>query len=641
MRKAFLLFLFCIPLVLRGQEPSCDQEVEKKALHFYELAGEAIKKSDFKTAEINVRKALEVQEDYVDANLLLAHLALKKKSNAYIKAFQSVITTCPEKSPEAYYHLGLYMFDQRSYDTAAVYFEKYLSIFTPKDSTLKISQRLKELSLFRANAMSHPVPFDPVSVPGISTPADEYLGIVTPDNEMAFFTRRYNKEVRSTVSSQLVEEFTCSHFKNGEFDSGTPMPMPFNQNNNEGGPTVTIDNRSLYFTICRREFNEVNCDIWFSQNKNGRWSEITNLGDLVNDPHQWDSQPSISSDGKVLYFSSGRDGGFGGFDIYKCEKNENGKWGAPVNMGPLINTSGNEKSPFMHSDSRTLYFSSDGWPGMGGYDIFMSQMDDSSNFKNPLNIGYPINSESDDLGFFVSTDGKTGFFASNKLQGKGGYDIYSFYLYPEVRPQRVLFIKGQVKSGSDGRPVQGTVEFEDKNTRKKYSVEVDSASGTYVSALNFKHDYSMTVKGHDQVPVTHYFSTTDTSLSTFKKMDVTLEKIENGKSYVLNDVTFSTNSYTLNDTAKTVLNSFVDFLQEQPALHVSIEGHTDNVNDASSNQALSENRAKAVYAYLIENGIEESRLKYKGWGETKPVADNTSPQGRAKNRRTEFIILNK
>ncbi len=506
--------------------------------------------------------------------------------------------------------------------------------------------RLQDFSKFYADMLGNPVPFDPKPVPGISTEYDEYLPIISPDNEMALFTRKIKSAPRKediTPQASYKEKFMFSLRRDGEFDRGSLMPPPFNQHDNEGGATITINNKMLYYTLCMytQDKRYYNCDICSSEKINGVWSDIKSIGANVNMENTWESQPSVTSDGKTLYFVSDRGGGFGGYDIYKTQKNDAGEWSSPENLGATINTAGNEKSPFIHTDSQTLYFSSDGLMGLGGYDIFYSRLDSNNVWSKPKNIGYPINSYNDDLGFFVSTDGQYGYFASNKFDGFGGWDLYSFNLYEEARPEKVLLVKGKITDEDNEGFKNARVELKNVKSKKVVQIDVDSITGEYYAAVIFRNDYIMTVKKKGYVQETNYISKINPRFAKPLNMFVALEPIEVGKSYRLNDIYFDFNSTELKPESKEVISEFHDFLTDNPTLKVSIEGHTDNIGNINDNQLLSENRAKAVYEYLIQIGIEKSRVKYKGFGESKPVDTNSTEEGRARNRRTEFVIIEK
>ena len=361
------------------------------------------------------------------------------------------------------------------------------------------------------------------------------------------------------------------------------------------------------------------------------------MGDHVNDKKQWDSQPSLAPDGKTLYFASYRDSVYGTSDIFVTTKN-NGSFSRAT---PLpINTNGNEKSPFIHPDSRTLYFSSDSLPGMGGFDIYMVKKE-GNKWGKPVNLGYPINTEADEVGFFVSTDGKYGYFATNKLSGAGGYDIYSFELPTDKRPEKVLFVKGQVKGVNDEIPLAAKIELRNLSTSEIMDVDYDSLTGDYASVVMFDADYIMTVKKEGYAYTSEYFSKEDTSLKTVVNRELDVQKMAVGQAYKLNNILFASASAELNTPSKNIISDFASFLRENPKMIVAIHGHTDSAGDADANMKLSQNRAKSVYNFLIESGIGASRLSYKGFGQTKPVAGNESEENRAQNRRTEFVIINK
>ena len=506
---------------------------------------------------------------------------------------------------------------------------------------------LLNYSKFYINMIQHPVPFKPVVVEGISTSENEYLASFSPDNLIAFYTRvkKIMPDRNSLVQTpRLKEVFMYSdEIEPGLYGEGEEMPDPFNIYDNEGGASLTADNNQLYYTVCKKNSQSgyENCDIYFSENVNGEWSKIKPLSDKINKANSWESQPSISTDGKTLYFISDRQGGYGGYDIYKSTMEDNGEWGAPVNLGPTINSKGNEKSPFIHPDGITLYFSSDGWPGMGGYDIFYSKLDDNGAFSKPVNLGYPINSPDNEIGFFVSTDGTKGYFASNKFSGKGGWDLYSFDLYEEARPEKVLFIKGTVKDESSTLPVKAKIELRNVETKKVSEIPLDTNTGKYVAVTPFKNDYVMTIKKEGYVSESKYIAKTDTVFSAPANIDMDIKPIELNKSYRINDIYFDFNSFQLNPESKIVLDQFIEFLNFNPSLDIEIQGHTDNIGNDAENLKLSANRAKAVYDYLVQMGISSERLTYKGFGKTKPVATNETEEGRAKNRRTVFLITKK
>lgn len=324
-----------------------------------------------------------------------------------------------------------------------------------------------------------------------------------------------------------------------------------------------------------------------------------------------------------------------------------GQWSPPINLGPKINTPGDEKTPFIHSDSETLYFSSSGHPGFGGYDIFYVRRDEKGEWIDPINIGAPINSPADDTGFFVSTDTKTGYFFSfedeGKVRGKGvgRYDLYSFDLYQEARPQQVALVRGEVKDES-GNAVSGAiVEVKDTKTQRVSLATVDSSSGTYMMAVKTKNNYVVTAKKDGIAFNTKLVKGADLAATPMepKQINLDVREAKAGSSFVIDNILYNTNSAELQQDSYLVLESFARYLKENPKITVEIQGHTDNVGNPKDNEALSSNRAYSVKKVLEDYGVEASRIRAKGFGASKPVADNKTDAGRAKNRRTEFLIL--
>jgi len=638
--------------ILTIETDSCKIKLDRKTEKFYEEGIDYLKKGSYSLAGQQMRNVIKSEPGCVDAYFVMGLIDFKKPDNNFKEAaknFQKVVELCPGYDVYAYYYLGEIFYGQEKFELAAQNLTEFLKDVgkIKKDEDYNRAEELLKYSKFYLEMIKSPVPFEPKVVEGISTPGNEYLPILSPDNQMALFTReiKIDPDKNSLVQEvKMKEKFIFSMRKeNGQFDEGQEMPEPFNINDNEGGATLTADNNTLCYTVCKYDQVKkyLNCDIFVSENVGGEWSPIRSISDKINLPGSWESQPSISADGRTLYFVSDRTGGFGGYDIYRSIKNDAGVWGTPINLGPMINSKGNEKSPFIHPDGKTLYFSSDGLMGMGGYDIFYAKLEDNGAWSKPKNIGYPINSPEDEVGLFVSTDGKQGFFASNKLKGKGGWDLYSFDLYNAARPERVLFIKGNVKSESSEEPLKARIELKNVETKLISSIPMDTLTGNYVAVAPFNSDYIMTVKQADHVYESKYISKVDSVFKIPAKVDMDLKPIELNKSYRINDIYFPFNSFDLTRESKVVIDQLIDFLNENNTISIQVQGYTDNIGTDASNLKLSESRAQSVYNYLIEQGIVEARLTYKGFGKSMPVAVNDTEEGRAKNRRTVFVITRK
>jgi len=617
-----------------------------------------------------LKQAIELDPDYIDATFYYAEELIK--TEVYQQApfapaavyFQKVIQACPHYHSDPYYFIGFSYYEQEKYEDAVTYLQKFLNFkdddekkFSKKyDDYLYEAKQMIKYAKFYQDIYKHPVPFDPYPVTGLSTKWDEYLACISPDNQYAFFTRKlpFNTMEQSYSAENSLREFfmKSQRVKDGEFAEGNKMPSPpFNQGRNEGGPSITIDDKHLYFTICKDVgTSTLNCDLYYCDLQNNKdWGEITNMGPQVNDADAWDSQPSISADGLTLYFASDRKGGYGKVDIWTTTKDPiTGEWAKAVNMGPTINTPGNDKSPFIHSDSHTLYFSSDGRFGIGGYDIFYSRADSSGKWGEPKNIGYPINSTGDDLGFFVSTDGKTGYFCSNdpnRVSGRGigGWDIFKFALYSDARPQHVKLLEISTKD-ADGTPLEGaTVSITNARTKENITLINDTNNGVAraIVSAEKKDDYVVTVKKMSFAFTSTTISTADTTTLQPPTLNLQMKEVAVGSNYTLNNIYYKTNSAELEAISIAVIEQFTKYLKDNPNIKIKIVGYTDNVGKDQDNLALSKDRAFTVMQTLQQDGISADRLSFQGMGAANPVASNNTEEGRQQNRRTEFIITEK
>ena len=648
------IFIFCLLLVcqfvpLHGQdkEDPCPLSDNKKARKLYEKALD-VARNDKTEARSILKEALDLDSEFGRANFVMADLLIKQKRVADAEPYlRTVARVCPDLDPMVFFRLGSIAFENKNWKESQGFLKTFVDSRSKKEAEKSEARTMIQACDFYLQGYANPVPFNPVPLAEISTAADEYLPVITPDNEMAYFTRSTFLEEKFTggINTERKRQERFSYAPNSgsnSFQAGTPMPAPFNMNNNEGGASLSADNRYMFFTICKNDGgDQLNCDLFYTVFQNGAWSEIKNAGPNINGKDTWESQPSLSSDGRTLYFASNRVGGLGGIDIWKSTKDGKGNWGVPENLGPRINTDGNEKSPFFHSDGQTLYFSSTGHLGYGGYDIYLSKLSKDTGWVKPRNIGYPINSERDDLGFFVSTDGKYGYFASDKLKGNGGWDVYSFELYKEARPERVLFVSGALRDENNQVISDAKVEIKNTRTREVTTVEVDSLTGKYVAVVAFNEDHILTVKQPGKAFTSQYFSAADSSLGKPMKMDLKVEEIKVGKPYKLNNIYFKTSSSLLNPETIIIIEELTKFLQENKTVNIAIHGHTDNAGNAADNLKLSADRAKMVFDLLVLNGIDASRLSYKGFGATRPIASNLTEKGKALNRRTEFMVTGK
>lgn len=670
-RRLFILLIILTVGFFRSyaqfDDDFCNDIDDKKLIKSFQKGVQLLNDGKMNDAELIFAKIIDEEPEFTEAWVASSEINYSKYKSAkdpksqnnyysrYVKCLESVAKLCPSyQNYEVCYTLGKIFFSHDKLDVAKTYLKTYIDngkkgtkYYSDAESTYHYMEQY-------LNLIENPVPFEPVIVEGVSSAYDDYLPLISPDGSLALFTKAYmKKEINSIYGDRFVEEFTVSKASDDKgliFSPGEPLPYPFNSGKNQGAASISIDNKTLFITICEfvsRDYD--NCDIYMSTRVGDGWSELKSLGPNINGVKTWESQPSISADGKTLYFASIRESNIGfdpdnpTSDIYYSTKDEKGNWTKAKNLGSKINTPGNEKSPFIHSDSQTLYFSSDGHLGIGGYDIFFSKFRDSD-WTKPVNIGYPINTKNNDLGFVVNTQGTKAYFASNKLNGKGGWDIYAIDLYKEARPEKVFLVKGQLVD--DNGYALSDAKLEVKNTRTEEVSEgvVDAETGHYavaVTAKNENDDFLMVVKKED-----YSFSSTliEPTEETFEKpieVNFEVKPIEAGKSVQINDIYYATASYEINQKSYAVLNEFAEFLKSNPTVKVEIRGHTDNIGSAQTNITLSNRRAQAVYDYLLSKGVPKANVSYKGYGPNMPIADNRTEAGRAKNRRTEFYILSK
>lgn len=579
--------------------------------------------------------------------------------------FLEVLELCSNYHADVFYNLGVINYTQQEMELSKEWFNKFINFKSDdpsrysEDHAKKLGDvkevvgELKAESDKKANA----VPYNPVMVPNVSSKDDEYFPMISPDNELMFFTRKVNEQALGELKSYWVEKFTYSQRKKMTlpFDNGTFLGLPFNDGSfdNYGASTLSVDNKEMILCACKTETvyeqQYKNCDLYITTyERTGaggndlKWSELKNMGTAINTKDGWEGQPSLSADGNTLYFTTTRRGSQDN-DIYYSTRDENGEWAQAKPMVEL-NTKGKDKSPFLHQDSETLYFVSDGrGDGVGGLDIYYTRKDEHGKWITPKNIGFPINTEEDEIGVFVSIDGKLAYFSSRT---GGNWNIYAFELYEEARPKPVAILKGELKDENGEAVENAVIEIAYGNSDEVTRVKVNGNDGKYAAIVKTdqKQDVMVTVKkeGHafdskliDKEEVASVAASKDVAI---RGNDLNVKELKVGEAYTINDILYATNSAALTDKSKFILKGFARFLKENPGITIAIQGHTDDVGDDDKNLRLSDDRAKGVKEYLASLGIDPKRMTAKGFGETQPKIENTSEANRAKNRRTDFVI---
>ena len=631
--KKICIILFCFLSLFATAQTYSSEKINTKAKASYNKAIDLLTDDAYKEAIPLLQKAISLDSNFIDAYLSLAGVYGQLKNyqqaiNYYNKAKNKDSIYCtPYLLPHSINLAGAGKFDE-----ALQAVNNFLTISTLNDRSRKSGIYRKNCYEFAvAYQQKHPnnnYVFAPMNLgDSINTEYLEYYPTVTIDDSLLVFTRRKNGR----------EDFMQSTFKNGVYSNAKLIEGDINIEPYKGAISVSADGEWLIFAgNYRNGFGDF--DLYICYLTPEGWSEPENLGENVNSGY-WDSAPSLSPDNRILYFSSNRPGGFGGADLYMSIRQTNGKWGPAINLGNKINTVGDEMAPYIHSDNQTLYFTSNGLPGYGETDVYIVRKDTSGNWGTPENLGYPINTIETEGSLAVSADGTTAYFASNRADSRGELDLYKFNLREDIRPHKTLYVRGKVFDAKTKKGLPCSVELID-NTNNKVLMNVQADElGKYFVPLPSGKDYTFLVNRKGYLFYSELYSLSNKSSDSTYTKDISLQPIELNANMAFKNIQFERNAFTLLPVSLIELNKLLQLMKENVALKIEISGHTDNTGNENNNITLSTNRAKAVVQFLIDNGIESKRLQYKGYGSSKPTADNATEEGRSQNRRTEFVII--
>ncbi|HLN19605.1 MAG TPA: OmpA family protein [Bacteroidales bacterium] len=630
-----ILALFLIP-------EAFSQNVHTQSNKAIKLYTEGMREYDFlnfNNAEKLFSAAISADDQFYESFLMLADLLSKQKRfSEAITNYRKAVKIDSLFYKPVFFNLATAEFKTGDYQNAMRHYKVYLDQKDMSDKNRKTAQLNILNCEFAINALKNPVPFNPESTgSGINTKDDEYWPSITADGSTLIFTRQEVPSDRS-VPGMVQEDFYVSSFSENAWKMATNAGYPLNTRQNEGAQSLSSDGRYMYFTACDRPNGVGSCDIYFSSNADGKWSEPVNLKTPVNS-RGWESQPSISADGRTLFFSSNRPGGFGGKDLWMSRMNETNSWSEPENLGNLINTEGDEMSPFIHFDGKTLFFSSDGHRGMGGFDIFRTTMNEDSTWAEPMNLGYPINTYNDETGLIISSDGAKAYFSSVR-DARNGKDIFYFELYESARPDPVSYIKGKVYDRETGKQITADYELINLSSGNIALKNTTDRTGNFLVCIPSGFNYGLNVskKGYLFYSESFLFEGQHPISEPFLK-NINLSPVRVGEKMQLSNIFYEVDSWELKKESISELNNLAQLLDTNKDVTVEIGGYTDSTGSDEYNKTLSEKRALSVVNYLINKGIPASRLRYKGYGNADPVGDNITSEGRRLNRRTEAKII--
>jgi outer membrane protein OmpA-like peptidoglycan-associated protein len=569
-----------------------------------------------------------------EIHLRLAQIYDLQKSVQLTKSHYTQLVTLRPNEPQsagAYQWLGKYHFQAARYDSALTYFEQAKKLFPPKSNLLKLSEKSIASCRFAQKALLKPLDVQKRSLGDtVNFLHAQFFPVLTADEETLIF---------SGITPNRDENiYTTRRTKDG-WDVPEEISKSINTPENEGTCTISADGRTLVLTACNRPDGYGGCDLYISYKEGKDWSAPQNLGDVINTRDR-ETQPSLSADGHTLYFSSDRRGGIGKDDIWVSYLDPKGKWSTPKNMGPTINTPDEEIAPFIHANGHTLFYSSNGLPGMGGFDIFMSKRVDTT-WSEPRNIGYPINTVAEQVGLFITANGKNAYYTDDNTDNRKGKSLlYTFAIPNDLKDEIVptMYAKGRIFDKKTGKPLPSSIELYDLKSQSKVSTYTsDATSGEFLAVLNKGSEYAFYVSKPGYLFKSLSFALTDTSHAL--RLDIPLEPVEKDHSETLNNIFFPTGEFALDEKSKVELDRMVQFLNLNKSLKIEISGHTDDVGSDAGNLELSRKRALSVQEYLTKSGILAERLTAKGYGKTRPVVPNNSEANRQQNRRIEWRVL--
>ncbi len=613
---------------------------DKRALKYYAEAGAFFRRAQFPEATDVLEKAIDRDQRFVEAYLMSAdaYERMRETGKALIMR-QRLIDVMPDhpKTIDSYYNVGSILFNNGEYSEAQEYLETFLKIAVDQVANFQQAQHTLLSVEYALTAIASPVDFESTPLPpNVNQFPLQYFPAVTVDESTLIYTARRGLEPYYDEDVYIVKRDSDQHWLLPESISDL-----INTDNNEGACTISADGRTLIFTSCQGRGGLGSCDLYTSVRRGDTWGAPKNIGAPVNSS-AWESQPSLSADGRTLYFSSNRAGGFGKRDIWVTTKGIGGDWQEPINLGDKINTSGDDISPFIHFNSQDLYFSSNGHLGMGGFDLYRSNLT-AEKWSLASNLGYPINNHHDQVSLFITAEGTKGYYADEKSENGRiiASDIHEFELAASARIEHSSnFLTGTVSDSETGRPLAAELELYDVNASRLVSkIMSDEVTGEYFVVLTEGQEYAIAINKPGYLFQNLSYDYMEKEGLEPERLDIELDPIAVGAQTVLKNVFFRTNEYELQPKSQAQLDVVVSFLKKNPRVIVEISGHTDNTGQMDYNQELSLNRARSVHDFLINAGIPPRQTSFKGYGSSQPVADNSTEEGRALNRRIQFKVL--
>ncbi|GAB4421704.1 MAG: OmpA family protein [Bacteroidia bacterium] len=613
----------------------------KKALKYYE---EGMLQAQYRDRDAAIRAfqaAIELEPDFAHAHYQLGINAyVQKQYDEALSHLEKAYQLRASDFPSIGFYLGQVYFYNERYADAIEPLQRFTEAQAGRKQDLQLAAGTLRHATFAATAIADSVDFRPVNLgPQINTNRDEYLPYLTADDGYLLFTARRPESVGgfNQQMQNYSEDFFFSEWGDTAWQAARNLGLPINTPDNEGAAAISPDGRTIFFTACNREDGFGGCDLYTAVREGDRWTRPQNMGSAINSAG-WDGHPCLSGDGRTLYFASKRPGGLGGSDIWYARQVD-GVWTSAAPLAAPINSPGNEDSPFLHADDLSLYFSSDYHPGFGNHDVFVAFLGEDGVWSQPRNLGYPLNTAANESHIFVNASGRVAYMNSDRPGGYGGSDIYRFDMDRRNRPRIATFLRGTVQDSITAKPLAALIRLIDVASGDTIRTATSARDGRFLMTLPLERQYAAFVEAPGYLFVSKAFFLQDLPEETYFDILIELPPLRKDVQVVLNNIFFDFGKYDLQVLSYAELDFVVSFLEKNPKIRIEIQGHTDDIGSAPDNLLLSQRRAEAVRAYLLQQGIAADRVEARGYGETMPVAGNITEEDRARNRRTEFKIL--
>lgn len=629
-----VLFFIFISFNLYGQEYSVD---DRRAIKLYQEGEDLTLRRRYDQAIEKFELAVKRNDHFLEAYKKWSQLLLNRGD--YAEALQVSINgdmksegNIEHKANFAWLITNIYL-KYGDFNQAIQKFEESQQYFSSSLRTSYAYKEMEEQLAFIKIEMKKAKEIDKEKLPvPLNEFHQQYFPVLTADSKQILFTKR------DGVARTDHEDIFTSSWDGMSWSNPEALGRNINTMYNEGTCTISADGNILIYTSCDAPDSYGSCDLYIAYRVDGQWQKPKNMGEKVNSRY-WDSQPSLSADGSILFFSSNRRGGFGGNDIYYSMRTKEGLWSVPVNVGEVVNTKFDEVSPFLYFNNELLFFASDGHLGFGGMDLFSSKIN-KGDFEIPDNLGYPINDQRDQLALFITAQRDYAYYTENSIRN-GVLDrsyLYRFNFPKEIDlGERLIVTGGKVMNEKTGKPIVASLALVNlENDSTLYEFRSSGDSGKFMMIYPDKAFSGLYVEKKGFLP--KIYNVEKDSLKDIKNMEIGLKPVAKGEQFLFENVFFDFDKSELRPESKSSLLRLKKFLLENDQVNIVIEGHTDNIGEESYNQDLSMRRAKSVEAYLIENGIPASRLDVMGWGDKKPLVPNSNQSNRAKNRRIEIVI---